>query len=198
MTRPLVALPLLGLWLAAVSLSPPAPAAPVPKSGGPYFPTRVGTQWVEQVEDVQYTYVVTAAETAGDTTTVSVGQKEGGRVTPAERVAVSPRGVFLVERGGKAVDPSDCLLKLPAVRGETWEVERGTRWHPWTIVRTCRGVEEVEVPAGLFKAVRVEEEHRRDHHTKVTVWHAAGVGQVKLARYGDPPLELKSFELGKD
>jgi len=60
------------------------------------------------------------------------------------------------------------------------------------------GVEEVEVPAGRFRAVRVEwdRDHPRSPDFRTTIWYAPGVGEVKVALDGKPWTVLKAFSPG--
>jgi hypothetical protein len=81
------------------------------------------------------------------------------------------------------------LLKSNAKAGHSWEVpDRGTR--------TVHGPEDVQVPAGKFKALRVVWEH--DGGT-LTSWYAPGVGEIKRVekRGGQDVVtrNLKSFKL---
>ena len=83
-------------------------------------------------------------------------------------------------------------LKLPAKAGEAWRVDA-------LDLRYTTGEEEVvEVPAGRFKAVRVELRRVMDgdvvYHN--TDWYAPGVGVVKAIsrdREGDRVTVLKAF-----
>jgi hypothetical protein len=66
---------------------------------------------------------------------------------------------------------------------------------------TAGGSEEVEVPAGKYKAVRVDADGTiAGTRTGVTYWFAPDIGVVKM-RYSiagsDSVLELKSFTPGK-
>ena len=62
--------------------------------------------------------------------------------------------------------------------------------------------EEVEVPAGKFKAIRVEMENVINGAVfRTTYWHAPGAGMVKIVSHdhkrGDRVQVLKSFTPGK-
>src|SRR6185436_14508395 len=61
------------------------------------------------------------------------------------------------------------VLKAKLKAGDSWDVPDGGK-------RTVHGPEEVDVPAGKFKALRVVWE--RDGAT-LTSWYAPGVGEVK-------------------
>jgi DUF3108-like len=64
------------------------------------------------------------------------------------------------------------------------------------------GEEEVEVPAGRFKAVRVEQvEEVRGRPTRAEEWYAPGVGLVRRVSHQGAirqVVELQSFTPGKE
>jgi hypothetical protein len=195
-----------------------AASAPVPKGAGPadYFPTKVGTRWVYEVSGDE------PAEVAEEV--VSVEEKDGTRVvmlrvehksvdpatkTPVtaiwkDKVLVRKDGVFAVTWW--SAEPGLCLLRLPHARGNTWE-ER----HPYldtgdTLKRTCSASdpEEVKVPAGAYKAVRVETTHSVAGKAGAQTarfsddWYAPGVGLVKQERRDVNRVRvLKEFTPGK-
>jgi hypothetical protein len=182
-------------------------AARAPEGGGPndlYFPTREGTRRVHEVRargaTYEHTEVVTKVEKQG----------AGFRVTTAREVApgsslktvtdVSARGVYLVELAGKVHANPVPLLKLPAKAGDSWTVQHqipaaGVA----TFTCTVGKVEEVKVPAGTFKAIRVEEKTDALRGS-VTRWYAPGVGLVKAVTTSGKAEQtqvLKSYTLGK-
>jgi hypothetical protein len=95
------------------------------------------------------------------------------------------------------------LLKLPAKAGDTWEWEdrAADAGRRQKIKFKIVGEEEVEVPAGKFKAIRVsEEEEVRGRTTKHESWYAPDVGLVKRVTQlvvGEGVILLKSFTPGK-
>jgi hypothetical protein len=107
--------------------------------------------------------------------------------------------VFKVSVGGSVYDPPKRLLKLPVREGETWEwADAAGRGRPspkckYTTVRE----EEVETPAGKFRAVRVEMDSETGGAVlRTTYWHTPGAGLVKIVsrdRKGDWVRVLKSF-----
>jgi hypothetical protein len=103
---------------------------------------------------------------------------------------------------GSAFDEPVRVLRCPAVVDAEWPARTSG---PGGIAKTegtirVAGVEEVEVPAGTFSAVRVEWAFsldgrvQKDHHT---YWFAPGVGVVKET-LGLSTWVLKSFTPGKD
>jgi hypothetical protein len=168
-----------------------APAAPVPKGAdGPvlYYPTTVGTKWVYQRDgsDELIRTTITAAEEKDGGAVLTIGLLTGDKANPYWKVFVSPKGLFSGDGGLDEQKFPNPLLKLPVKAGEKWEV-------PGKPTRTVVGAEEVEVPAGKFRAVRVESEG-------LTEWFAPNVGCVQtVARSanGETKTVLKTFAPGK-
>jgi hypothetical protein len=189
------------MFCLAVSLCP-ALAASAPKPKGDhkpvlYLPTTVGDKRVLELSQngkaSEITEWVTAVETKGEMTVVSFTREEGG--PPLYQYGASADGVFGVSYEGEVYDRPLRVLKLPPKEGETWEVEPpATPGRPAQKFKYTTGKEEeVEVPAGKFKAVRVDVEG-------TTHWHAPGVGMVKSVtpdKRGDRVQVLKSFTPGK-
>lgn len=179
-------------------------AAPVPKGEKKeelYFPVVEGAKRVMQRKDGK------GSDTTETVTKVEV--KDGVYKVTAERKGVGPGGMgsatVVREVSGKGVYVVDAdkegypLIKLPAKEGDKWEVKQGGR--TWTYMAGKE--EEVEVPAGKFKALRVESEAdaSRKPALKDTHWYTPGVGYVKsvISINGrETTFELKSFTPGKD
>lgn len=200
---------LVTLSLALAVFPPVAGSAPKPKGDDKpvlYVPTAVGDKRVLELTrngvSSETTEWVTVVETKGGMTIVSLSREEGGPTM--YQYGASADGVFRVSSGKLFYDPPTRLLKLPPKEGETWEVEaRATAANPSRKVKYTTGeVEEVEVPAGKFKAVRVEmEDEINGAVLRTTYWHAPGAGMVKIVthddRRGDRVQVLKSFTPGK-
>jgi RNA polymerase sigma factor (sigma-70 family) len=170
-----------------------------------YFPTREGTRRVYEVRVRGTTYVrseaVTRVEKKGDGFRVTIGEE----VTPGSILKtvtdVSARGVYLVEFAGRVHADPVPLLKLPAKTGDSWTVQQGIpAAGVATFTYTVGKVEEVKVPAGTFKAIRVEERADPILRIPVTRWYAPGVGLVKaITSTGmlEQTQVLKSYTPGK-
>ena len=202
MTRLLILTPTLTL-LAAL-----APAAPVPKNTKPvlYFPTTVGAKAEYEHSGGTQTRTVTAVEDKDGAKLVTVEVDRAyvnglrDRYTTTTRVAAD--GVYHMSDSLAERDRPLLLLKLPHRDGASWEVESAVRLKgdalKVTDRYTCKasGPEEVRVPAGTFKAIRVEERNG------TVVWYAPSVGVVKVrtvsTRTGFQDMVLKSFTPGKD
>jgi hypothetical protein len=84
--------------------------------------------------------------------------------------------------GAGAIDPPREELRLPAKAGNAWTWDPAGASHnpPTTVTYKVVGEEEVEVPAGKFKAVRVEAVWAAGPVTHRTeTWYAPRVGMVK-------------------
>jgi hypothetical protein len=198
--------------LAALLLGVPAAlAAPGPKAGDApplYFPTTVGATAVREQTTGKLvgetTDTVTEVTKTADGVRVTVERTSKSGLRPVKyQTDVSAKGLAQVRFGPREFDPPTPLLKLPAKAGDTWEWEdradevRGPRKIKFRVV----GEEEVEVPAGKFKSIRVaEEEEVRGRTSKHESWYAPDVGLVKRVTQlvvGEGVIVLKSFTPGK-
>lgn len=183
-----------------------AVAAPRLKTDPPglYFPATVGDKWkvilvspiVPEQENVG---TVKGVETAGGVTTVTIEDLSSAGRLSTYVVEASDRGVCVVKREEKKLDPPEWILKLPPKPGTRWEAPmfEGKERRPGrTEYRTIMGEEEVETPAGKFKAIRVDVRHREDGDVYQTEWHAVGWGRVRI-QMGKSAIVLKSFTHGK-
>jgi hypothetical protein len=176
-------------------------AAPIGKSKvALYFPTTVGDKSVferkgkdaggEHTEEI--TDIVSAVEVKDGGFVVSV-RREGFRVDAVVRV--TEKGIFGRRADDAALDR--CRLKLPAKKGDTWEVVDQAVKTVYVVV----GDEEVEVPAGKFKTIRIDSTTELPKYTlKNSTWYAADVGVVKMwynSGGGEVTQSLKSFTPGK-
>jgi hypothetical protein len=168
-------------------------AAPVPKAEKTdelYFPVQVGakrvlvgpgrteTMTVTKVEEKDGKYTVT-----GETSFVELPGRKNSYV-----YEVSKDGLFRKTKGGK----TETLLKLPYKEGTTWtseDVKPGDK-----LTYTVGKQEEVEVPAGKYKAIGVEVvlEESGGETKKFIYWYAPGIGLIKEGRN-----ELKEFTPGE-
>lgn len=189
-------------WSLLVSAAPAAPVAKDKPAETLYFPTTVGTKWVyEKSDKSEAVEVITATKQKDEATLVSVGWERRGEVQPMLEVEVSEKG--LAVRKTLVADLSEplWLLRLPHTAGNKWgPVMAGEPWGRVVGKASSSGPERVEVPAGVYQAIRVDTEmphiDGREGVTKSTTWYAPGVGVVKQAR-GDQVRVLKSFTLGK-
>src|SRR5262245_2542787 len=137
---------------------PVALAAPAPRErprGPTYAPTAVGDRLVYDRFGTEVTETVTRVDENGPARVLTLEAKSAGRETIGPRMlGVVPDGVFWIAESGPFAPPR-WLVRLPAVAGTKWEYEVGNK----TGTSVLAGEEEVEVPAGTYKAVRVDSEH---------------------------------------
>jgi hypothetical protein len=174
--------------------------------GGDYFPTTVGDRWVTEFQyktnTAEITEVVTSVEKKDGVRIVTVGREIEGKVFPqTSEVRVTDKGLFRVSQLGVVYDSPYCILKLPLKPGESWTSEVRVNG---TITSTFKykaiKEETVEVPAGKFKAFRIEVEiDNRGQAGRSVLWYDARVGVVKMEHEaGDSSYVriLKSFQPG--
>lgn len=155
-----------------------------------YFPVQVGAKQVMIGPGRTETMTVTKVEEKDGKYTVTVetsfAELPGRKNSYVYKV--SKDGLFRKIKGGK----TGTLLKLPYKEGTTWtsgDVKPGDK-----LTYTVGKQEEVEVPAGKYKAIRVEVvlEESGGETKKDTHWYAAGIGLIKQGAN-----ELKEFTPGK-
>ena len=121
-----------------------------------YHPVTVGDTWTYRLPDGNVTQKVIAVERKGDETIISVGRDLRGKVVPAYKVSVTPKGVFQVEIGGRPIETAACWLKLPLKPGDEWEGSTpSSRFARAEKAKVSAGrAEGIETPAGKFQAAR--------------------------------------------
>jgi hypothetical protein len=184
-----------------------AAAAPAPKDKAPvaYFPTRTGDTWVYELRTPTATAEMTEAITRVDEKdgelVVSISRTYQSETVPVSRVAVSDKGVRRLSAGGRDLREPYWIVKLPVKAGDSWSVDQS----PPPGVRTTytvHGEEEVEVPAGKFKAIRVDSVTGGSDGKgfKGSFWYAPALGLVRSVTPvadGDRVQSLKTFSPAK-
>jgi hypothetical protein len=141
--------------------------------------------------DYEHVRVLTKAVRDGDGVVVTIeqaGRDPDGPTNPFYRLRLSAAGVEEVGRSGKDLSPTTWALRAPFRVGAGWENPDtdGLVGEKYTIA----GVdEEVEVPAGRFKAIRLV-------RGGVQVWMAPGVGTLKWGDGETPSAVLTTFKRG--
>lgn len=181
-----------------------------------YFPVTVGTKRVVEVTSAsltgsttqtvigtaEATEMVTGVEVKNGVYTVTLErtfEKAGGK--QATVYEVTDKGVVRPKVPGS--DEPMPLLMLGGQPGDTW-THRTPGWGGHTLKRTFTlgREEEVEVPAGKYKAIKVESVGKLDvFDGRMTEWYAPGVGVVKSeTRMGSFIFTsvLKEFTPGKE
>jgi hypothetical protein len=192
--------------LVVVSWAGSLSAAPPPKGDAAkdlYHPVTVGTTWVYDESDHDTTIVLSKVEAAEKGTLVTCDFiSAAGTRTPCHKIRVSADGLWMTEKVGEEYEPALQLLKAPFKSNDKWEVATRRGAVRVTGTFTLAAEEEVTVPAGKFKAVKVI---RSDFKIGArpgpaeAVWYATGVGKVKREDDADKPIRtLKKITPGKD
>jgi hypothetical protein len=179
------------LLLTLPHLARPAPIPRERQDAGLYHPTRKGDRLVydyrvANAESVDETLIVTAVEEKNQCKVVTIGCEQADKIVPRWTVSVSEHGLEVLSQKGKAFNPPDRLVRLPAKVGDKWSDE--------SIQRTVGAIEKVEVPAGTFTAIQTECEWlvAEGALQKGTFWYAPEVGLVKM-EVAEVTSVLKSF-----
>ncbi len=176
-------------------------AAPAVKPTAVYYhPTKVGDKRLYEFRTGD-----TATDLTDEVTQVEI--KDGRFLVTTSRgaagstVEVSADGLVQRTLGDKPLVPPAPMLRLPVKAGDAWSWEGSIPGLKTTF--TMVGLEDVEVPAGKFRAVRVRQESVRDgkENVSTTYWYAPEVGLVKLVSKSATGAEqtqvLKSFKPAK-
>jgi hypothetical protein len=188
------------LVLAATTNAPSAPPSKEAEEVTYWFPTTVGDTRVfeetrhngEKLTTQTETRTVTSVDRTEHSLSVTVRVERDGADPVVETYAhFFKRGLYLVTHDNVLFNPPCCMLRLPYRRGDTWEVNNPA-FCATPVKFTVGNEEEVEVPAGKFKAIRIEAVCEQDGRTaRLTHWAAAGFGIVKsVNKTGD---ELKTI-----
>ncbi|MFO0969027.1 MAG: serine/threonine-protein kinase [Gemmataceae bacterium] len=191
-----------GTWMEALRPLGPTLAAPFTESS--YFPMKVGSKWHYRAETSEGK-VVHAVARIGKVEKID-GQMlarwealVNGEMIASEHFSCTAKGIFRHRNNGADVTPPMRLLSFPVQIGETWEGEHKNGEQLSKVIGRT-GYEEVEVPAGKFKAVTVHLQVETDGKmSTVTFWFAAGVGIVKeeVQDGATVTMELERFEEGR-
>jgi hypothetical protein len=172
-------------------------AAPAPKTKEVFFfPTKGGDKREYEVRNgdqasSSFTDLVTKVETADKALHVTVSRDYSDTRPFVTTIAVSADGLFRVAANGKTLDRPVPLFKTPAKVGTKWDAG-GDSPVSYEIVKE----EDIEVPAGKYKALRVEATY--EGKVQTVLWFAPSVGLVKMTNPGsDVSTVLKAFTPGK-
>lgn len=175
----------------------------------PYYPLQVGTTWHYRSGEGKFSIQVAKHEKVGDTLCARLEVKRDGKVVAWQHLAVTSDGVYrhdLTETSsGKEVTqtpkPPILVLKLPPKKGDRWKVDSKAGSD---VFRGAFKIdeEEVKVPAGTYKAIRVSSQDLEVKGLKptITTYYAKDVGMVKqVIKEGSATaeIELEKFEPAK-
>jgi hypothetical protein len=178
----------------------------------PYYPLQVGTTWHYKAGDRKLTIRVASHEKVGDVLCARLEVTRDGKVVASEHLSVTAEGVYRYDQTKTGEDGKEStetfatpvlVLRLPPKTGEKWRMDS-----PASGTAAARGTfqivgeEEIKVPAGTYKAVRINSQDLEVGGLKpaITTFFASGVGMVKqVIQVGDvkTEFELEKFEAGK-
>jgi hypothetical protein len=180
-------------------------AAPTLKPARIYFPTTVGDTRVyessaEGIKTSEQIEIVESVEKKDDMFLVTTIRMQGKTKRPYMQMKVTEQGLTRVKTGTTMNSTPIIMLKVGARVGETWEHEVDAVIGKYT----CKIIaeEELEVPAGKFKTIRVDTVGilPTGKEVKLSHWFAPGIGPVKMitnTNGKDHTQVLKSFTSGK-
>ena len=154
-----------------------------------YQPATVGDQLVYErdygAQSWELVLEVTDVRHEGAALIVTLREVEGDLAPESYRFDVSAKGVYSVGEGDAALGSPVCFLRLPFKKGETWEAAHKLDGETYPTKYTAAGEEEVEVPAGKFRCLRIESEYVFKGATCTrTCWMAPRCGMVKKVDAG--------------
>lgn len=175
-------------------------AAPVPKHLMPkeepfFYPTTVGAKHVSIWSGQELVEVVAKVDkTEGGFVVHMERVQSDGTKKPSETVIVTARGLVRTHSGGKPLEKPCELLVLPHGESNTWL----SNWGAQKRTLKTAGWEEIEVPAGKFRAMRVDHYTTEGANVDSTHWYAPGIGCVKwYSNSGKVGRPMQSFTPGK-
>ncbi len=186
------------------------------QEGAEYYPLREGLAWTYAAKiaekgkqtEIPASTRVTGKKKVGDAECFSVETRVGGSVS-REFVTVDGAGVRVhgsSHESAEYVYGTPLLrLKVPLAKGISWEGEAGRGGVTVAYRSKVEDEEEVEVPAGKYRAFRVRVDMESPAgKTESLSWYAKGTGLVRQwVRQSNPSaaveltIELKSFEEGR-
>jgi hypothetical protein len=175
---------------------------------GDFYPLKVGTKWNYELDAGQpqkgmITSVIAAEETADGKPIARLEVYINGQKAPTtEHLMSNKDGVFRVKINNQQLDPPLCILKYPLKAGQKWDTKTTAIGQQLDV--SCRqgAEEEVQVPAGKYKAVPCVIEtstQTQQGAMKIvnTYWFVDDVGVVKQKmNFGDKVIlmELTKYE----
>ena len=193
------------LALSFVLLAPVSQAAPVPKEilqkFPDYYPLLPGTAWVYQVgETAVLVKVKDYTEKAGVRTGLLSTEVNGAEVA-TETIRVDETGVYRTHINGTKIEPAVLILKFGIEKETEWATKCKVGEHKVDFRFKLDGLEDLEVPAGKYKAVKVTGSGTIAGIETQTEFHfAEGIGIVRLSySIGGQrvSMDLKKYTAGK-
>lgn len=172
----------------ALSCQPVATAQEKTQDSKSYYPLKVGNKWTYQIESdavpkgsSKLIHQIAKIEKKNGVSLAQLEIVARDKVTASEYLSVSEKGIFRNNYNGEEITPPTCILKFPIKKNNTWKTESMAGKEKLNVA--CKSdEEEIEVPAGKFKTVKVvmdAEVVGAGIIVSTTYWFAQGVGVVK-------------------
>ncbi len=190
---------------AFVLLAPVSQAAPVPKEilqkFPDYYPLFLGTEWEYRVGESAVTVKVKDySEKAGVRTGVLSTEVNGAEVA-TEAIRVDETGVYSTHINATKIEPAVLILKFGIEKETEWATKCKVGAQKVDFRFKLEGLEDLEVPAGKYKAVKVTGSGTIAETETQTEFHfAEGIGIVRITySIGGQrtSLDLKKYTAGK-
>lgn len=202
----------------ACVLLAPASASTPPAPGDTYYPLAKGNKWTystDYADDTELVHEVSGTEKVGGVECFivehkTVGPTLGTRMMRKEWLAADDDGTVIhkVSRGRSELEVVKPFFKIKHIlrKDDEWKGQAKAEENAPHYSYLVMGEEEVEVPAGKYKAVKVHVkiESGSRHAAEGSEWYAKNVGIVKseitIRASGEDftmVSELKKFEAGK-
>lgn len=202
-------LPVFGIaFLMAVSLAGAKPTKKDEKKesdAGNYYPLQVGNKWEYRVDvagtSAKAVSTILKKETIDGVELARLEATVNGSPVATELLRATDKGVFRYRNNDKAIEPPICLLKYPVRAGEKWDGEITVGKEKGKYFCDTRE-ENVEVPAGKFKAIKVTINlEAKMQKVSTSYWFVKDIGFVKqTVEAGDLniTMELEKFDAGSE
>jgi len=160
-----------------------------------YYPLKVGNKWTYQIESdtiakgtAKLTNQIAKIEKIDEVPLSRLETTAKGKIVASEHLSINDKGIFRNRYNGIEVTPPICMLKFPVKKGSSWKTESNVGDEKLKV--SCKSdEEEIEVPAGKFKTIKVimdAEVTGAGIIVSTTYWFAQGVGVVKQHAVFDP------------
>ncbi len=171
----------------------------------PFYPLAVGNQWDYEVHAngnvSEISNRVAKKEVIDGETLYRVDTSAGGNVSASEHLRHAQAGLYRDRFNGLEFSPPIILLKNPPTPGEKWETVTKVGDQDFNVKCVIGDYEDVKVPAGTFKALKLNVSTTVGPDTFVSdYWFApeTGIVQQGLDLAGIKALlKLKKFTAGK-
>ena len=167
----------------------------------PYGPYKVGNQWTYKVNDMTIVTRISKHEKFDDKMCAVLETLKDGQSVATEHIEVREDGLYRCAYNGEKIEPPLRFLKLPAKKGDSWQIESKTQGQN---VKGTFTIDEEEIQVGeqKIKAITATANEFEVEGNKMSTkyWFAENHGIVKQwFKQGatEVTLELSKFEPAK-